>query len=126
MLDRIELRWRKGADQDLFILSVVFNPYIRASCFNREALSMQDIINMATRTFARLFQREPEPSFISALERYLGWEGEYSEHMMGLPRHLDGAKAQGIVSDTLFIYKSENIDQINIFRTSIYSAYGVR
>ncbi|KAI0349246.1 hypothetical protein OH77DRAFT_1594337, partial [Trametes cingulata] len=50
MLLRLELRWKKGAgkDQDLFILAVFFNPFIRGYCFNREAISSADIFNMAT------------------------------------------------------------------------------
>ena len=100
MLSRLELRWKNGADQDLFILATILNPYIRRTIFNREVLSNQDIENMAKRTFKRLFLHEPDPSFSEALQDYLEGEGDYSAASMDLDSQEKHAREKGQVITT--------------------------
>lgn len=97
MLSRLELRWKKGADQDLFILATLLNPYVRRTCFNREVLSDQDIEHMAKRTFKHLFQCDPQGSFTDALLDYLDGEGCYSREAMNLDDVLKTATTEGKV-----------------------------
>lgn len=97
MLSRLELRWKKAADHDLFILATVLNPYIRQSCFNAKVLSGQDIEPMARRTFERLFRCAPEPSFSEAVYAYLEREGDYSDKKMNLEVLEHSARERGQV-----------------------------
>jgi hypothetical protein len=46
ILASLEKRWAK-ADQEVFILAVFLNPYIRHCCFSHSALTDADIYNMA-------------------------------------------------------------------------------
>lgn len=96
MLSRLELCWKKGANQDIFIMATILNPYVRRSCFNREVLSDQDIENMAVRTFERLFQCTPD----QALQGYLNGIGAYSDTSMNLKSPLDDAIDNGKVRRT--------------------------
>ena len=92
MLDKLEARWKKNADQDLFILAGFLNPYVRADCFQRAALSRQDWVNLAVRVFTRLFGCTPELPFNEAVEHYLEREGNYTDEKMGLETHRKDAK----------------------------------
>ena len=125
MLGRLEFRWGKGAkpDHDVFILAVILNPYVRATCFNREKLSGQDIINLTTAVFKRLFLSAPGPSFVAALEQYLEWQGEYSSENMGLDEHLNSALAQHSVWYKFFGIISRN-SLLFRHRMSMLYAYG--
>ena len=91
MLGKLEARWEKNADQDLFILAGFLNPYVRASCFNQQVLCGQDIVNLAIRVFTRLFECKPEASFSMAVESYMYREGHYSDEAMSLSQHLSNA-----------------------------------
>lgn len=77
MLASLEKRW-KAADQDILILAVFLNPYLRAHCFNRATLSLVDLFNIAKRIFTRLFKAEPLPEFTQALADYAEGRGEFS------------------------------------------------
>ena len=91
MLSKLEVRWKKNADQDLFILAGLLNPYVRDGCFNREALSRQDLVDITVRVFTRLFRCAPEATFSDAVEEYLDWKGDYTDEAMKLSTHLKNA-----------------------------------
>lgn len=97
MTKSLEKRW-KAADQIIFILALFFNPYIRAKLFNSEACSLGDIIDMAKRTFTRLFQVEPTFEFTSGIIEYARAEGAFSNDRMGLDDRRQEAEAASKVS----------------------------
>jgi hypothetical protein len=84
ILGSLEKRWA-AADQDVFILSVVFNPWIRTCAFNCEALTRMQLIFMADRVFKRLFEMEPDFRFMSQFTNYCDKAGAYSNEAMVLP-----------------------------------------
>ncbi|KAJ2984582.1 hypothetical protein NUW54_g10457 [Trametes sanguinea] len=106
MLARIELRWRKGAgkDQDLFILAVFLNPYIRGYCFNHEALSTAELIKIAVNAFTRLFGCAPNTDFTEALIDYSTGKAEFSDEHMSLAGHLEHATSLGTDPDLARIW----------------------
>ncbi|KAM5543668.1 hypothetical protein V8D89_002919 [Ganoderma adspersum] len=77
MLSKLEARWKKNADQDLFILAGLLNPYV---------LSRQDLIDLAVR-----------PTFRTAVEKYLEWEDDYTEEKMKFSTHLKDAGDKELV-----------------------------
>lgn len=52
----LEKRWKK-ADQEVFILAILFNPYVRKKCFNREnpLFTEASLWGMVTRCYSRMF-----------------------------------------------------------------------
>jgi len=83
ILESLEKRW-SAADQDVFIIAVLFNPYIRHQCFSRKALSHADLYDMAERVYKRVFQEDPDVAFLQAFTDYYNAEGEYSHDRMKL------------------------------------------
>lgn len=81
--ESLERRWR-AADQDVFILTVFFNPYIRGRCFNRAALTMNTLINMARRTFKRFFGVDTNGDFIRGLTDYANGMAEFMDDELAL------------------------------------------
>lgn len=79
----LEKRWKK-ADQDVYILAVFFNPYVHGRCFSRTALSSNDLINIARRTFHRLFREHPSVDFVKGLLDYSKGQAEFSDEKMML------------------------------------------
>lgn len=99
MVRHIELRWAKGADQELFILAVLLNPYVRGSCFNCAVLSTTNLLDIATRAFERVFKCSPDFHFNDTFEDYLEWREntDYSEEAMWLEYHKHTAEQKGQV-----------------------------
>lgn len=83
ILASLEKRW-SAADQDVFILAVLFNPYIRHQCFSRSALSHADLYDMAERVYKRVFQKDADVAFLVGFTDYYNGEGEYSHERMKL------------------------------------------
>ncbi|KAI0352260.1 hypothetical protein OH77DRAFT_1409607 [Trametes cingulata] len=112
MLDKLELRWKKGAgkDQDLFILAVFLNPYIRGYCFNREALAPADLYTMAENAFVRFFDCAPDFDFSDALVDYANCKAEFTDARMRLLGRQEQAERDQDV-DLVSIWQS--IDQSN-------------
>jgi hypothetical protein len=79
----LEKRWAK-ADQDVFILAVFFNPYIRQRPFNRSALTHAHIYDIASRVFTRIFSKDPDLDFLKAFEDYFESREEFSPQRMQL------------------------------------------
>lgn len=81
VIGSLEKRWA-AADQDPFILSILLNPYLRGRGF--KTLSRMDLLNMAERVFARLFEREPGFVFMGDLMDYCEGMGRFSDINMRL------------------------------------------
>ncbi|KAL1672232.1 ribonuclease H-like domain-containing protein [Schizophyllum commune] len=93
----LEKRWKK-IDQDIFILAVVFNPYIRTACFASESPFCRTgtIRQLVIKCYKRIFNtsNEPNTEFRSALSDYLGKVGIWSDESMDLAGHKARARAQ--------------------------------
>jgi hypothetical protein len=84
----IEKRWA-ACDQDVFILAVFFNPYIRADLFNRSntILNPAGLVTLVLRVWARLFQQSSEsvpPGLRRATVDYYSRNAEFADDEMHL------------------------------------------
>jgi hypothetical protein len=84
ILGSLKKRWA-AADQEVFILSVVFNPWIRTRAFNCEVLTRMQLIFMADRVFKQLLEMEPDFRFMSQFTNYCDKAWAYSNEAMVLP-----------------------------------------
>ncbi|KAH7869208.1 ribonuclease H-like domain-containing protein, partial [Lentinula edodes] len=80
-----ERRW-KNCDQELFILAVFFNPYIRSKCFNHDTLTQMALMKMAGRIFERLTGQKflGDTGFMIAFQDYYSGIGVFSDGEMCL------------------------------------------
>jgi hypothetical protein len=83
ILGSLEKRWAK-ADQDVFILAVFLNPYIRQQPFSHAALTHANIYEITARLFTRIFYRQPDLQFLKAFEDYFSDTGDFSRRSMEL------------------------------------------
>ena len=83
ILSSLEKRWAK-ADQDVFILAVFLNPYIRQHPFSRAALTHANVYEIAARVFKRIFGQDPDLDFLKAFEDYFNNRAGFSSDSMGL------------------------------------------
>ena len=69
-----------------FILAVFLNPFIRTRLFRRgnPRLTANELYNMATRVFKRVYQHEPHALFHSAFFDYFEENNEYAPERMNL------------------------------------------
>lgn len=91
----LEKRW-KNADQDVFILALVFNPYIRRKAF-KDGISFRTVAGLwevVRRTYMRFYDKEPDGIFRKNFTEYLGGTGKWSDERMSLVYHRDDAKTQ--------------------------------
>jgi hypothetical protein len=79
----LEKRWAK-ADQDVFILAVFLNPYIRRRAFSRVALTHAKIYEIAARLLTRIFNQQPDLDFLKAFEDYFSDTANFSSQSMAL------------------------------------------
>lgn len=74
----LEKRWM-AADQDIFIATVIVNPFFRAVPFARHSrFVVSGIIILLESLYTRFFQERPPFSFSTELRDYLRAEGQYS------------------------------------------------
>lgn len=83
ILGSLEKRWA-AADQDIFILAVFFNPYVRQPPFSTSILTHAQLFNIAKRTYTRFNQSEPDLDFLKAFVSYYNNEDDYSKDRMEL------------------------------------------
>lgn len=81
VLESLERRW-KAADQDVFILAIFLNPYIRGHVFSKHALTVGQLIDMARRAFKRFFKVDPSAAFTVGLIDYANGTSEFSTSSM--------------------------------------------
>lgn len=106
ILGSLEKRWA-AADQDIFILAIFLNPYIRRCCFSTAALSHADIYDMAEHVYRRVFEEDPGLDFLRAFMDYYNEEGEYSYDRMKL--NMLKAKFDTEVCDFAFAYSCQGV-----------------
>ncbi|GJE84312.1 hypothetical protein PsYK624_003880 [Phanerochaete sordida] len=118
----MERRWSR-ADQDLYILAVFFNPYIRSSCFATEYLPSATLIDIAHRAFKRFFGCEPDAGFRSALVDYIRRRAEFTDQGMGLEGARAEAECNGDDIDVVSIWelmdKSNDATQVSRGRNGV-------
>jgi hypothetical protein len=83
ILASLERRWAK-ADQDVFIVAVFLNPYIRGRCFSRAALTEATLYNTTKRVFERIFGQSADLDLLKAFTDYSRGQSEFSDEQMSL------------------------------------------
>lgn len=83
--ESLEKRWKK-ADQPVFLLAVVFNPYIRTRCFhpNSPFKLMRGLWPLVKKTFRRFFDQDPDSAFRQSFANYIAGVGSWSDEAMSL------------------------------------------
>lgn len=82
--DSLEKRWRV-ADQEVFILAVFFNPWIRSTAFRQQHLMKTDLARIAMRVYARVMGKETSGAhFWQACNRYYDKTGRFTDARMSL------------------------------------------
>lgn len=94
----LERRWSK-CDQEVFILAVFFNPYIRDQLFGmHHFVSRYGLLAMARRAFRRFNPKLEDPmdgpnGFSTAFLDYIESKGAFSPEMMSLDSRKAGARS---------------------------------
>ncbi|KAF8956827.1 ribonuclease H-like domain-containing protein [Flammula alnicola] len=83
IIKSLEKRWKK-ADQDIFIVAVFLNPFIRSDLFKRTALRESELYIIVERVYERLMRCKATIPFLSAFEDYKRRQGEFSDEAMSL------------------------------------------
>ncbi|KAI0362751.1 hypothetical protein OH77DRAFT_1379925, partial [Trametes cingulata] len=116
MVDKLETRWRKqGSNREVFILAMVFNPYVRKDCFNPQnpALTPGELLNMFCRVYRRMMQQEPNLELIVAFEEYLGRVGRWSDEALHLPKWKAQAELEQIDINLIDVWRLFSTDRTN-------------
>jgi hypothetical protein len=82
----LEKRW-KAADQPIFLLAVILNPFIRMDAFNPVLFPRTTIWNFVKAACLRFWKKTADASTFSALGAYLDRSAEFSEEAMELQMH---------------------------------------
>lgn len=94
IISSLEKRWA-AADQDIFIATVIINPFFRADPFGRNPrFVVAGIIELLGRLYTRFFLEEPPHAFNVELREYLTTAGQYSELHATCIRHKIQAQQQ--------------------------------
>ncbi|KAF7371828.1 hypothetical protein MVEN_00039600 [Mycena venus] len=104
--DSLERRWGK-ADQQLMILGVFFNPYVRARSFNREELNANTMFHLVRRAFERLLGQDAvgDIDFSDTFRAYYDSMGEFSDEAMCLQEFADSYSRAKKPIDLVFVWK---------------------
>ncbi|THU83160.1 hypothetical protein K435DRAFT_571524, partial [Dendrothele bispora CBS 962.96] len=108
----IEKRWKK-ADQEIFILAVVFNPYIRSRAFDpsNELASAGRMWNLVRRAYKR-FSRGQEPSaeFKECFTAYYRGIGRWSDEHMDLKGSRESANQRGTYVNLVKLWRDFEVE----------------
>lgn len=87
ILGSLEKRW-KQADQEVFIVALLLNPYLRGQCFNPLALTERALYTIVERVFERLFSVPADLNFLKAFSDYFknAASSEFSKESMSLDK----------------------------------------
>lgn len=120
----LERRW-KAAHQEVFIIAVFLNPYLRAGCFNpsNQALTYQGLWNMYRELYTQMMQMEPDIDIVRAFDEYYNWQGLFSEKAMYL-REMQGFAMNKVcdvinftsVNNVLILFQMFDIDLVLLWR----------
>jgi hypothetical protein len=85
ILASLEKRWAK-ADQSVFILAVILNPYIRASAFSNTSpyRTFDKLWELVDITYIRFYGLHPNTEFRVAFSHYIRGTGDWNDEKMGL------------------------------------------
>lgn len=87
ILASLEKRWAKCKDdREIYVLAVVFNPYIKTAAFRRDnpATTTAALYVMVQRCYKRMFKTDGDPEMKIAFLDYLRGMEEFSREEMGL------------------------------------------
>ncbi|EJD34657.1 hypothetical protein AURDEDRAFT_41180, partial [Auricularia subglabra TFB-10046 SS5] len=106
VLRSLEKRWA-AADQDIFLLALVLNPYVRLSCFSLRSpfRTPGNICAMAEAAFTRFYGMEPGVEFGDELVSYLTKKGTWSDERMKLKHRKEQAKAERVEVDLIRLWR---------------------
>lgn len=93
----LEKRWnRLEGDREVFILALIFNPYVRTKCFNprNPATTPGELASMFERVFKRLMGQTPDSSLMHAFDSYLNNIGRWSDASLRLSEWKDRANME--------------------------------
>ena len=94
IISSLEKRWM-AADQDIFIATVIVNPFYRADPFSRHLrFIVAGIVELLGRLYARFFAEQPPHNFRTELRDYLTAEGQYSQLHITCATHKIMSKEQ--------------------------------
>ncbi|KAF8062590.1 ribonuclease H-like domain-containing protein [Lyophyllum atratum] len=101
----LEKRWDK-ADQDIFILAVFFNPFIRSHLFQPNALTESQLHSIVEAVFKRFFSRAGDVPLMRAFTDYVREQGEFSRDAMQLDRMKEMFEGEAVTpsSSSLFAF----------------------
>lgn len=85
ILKSLEKRWKK-ADQDIFVVAVFLNPFIRATLFKKEFLTEAQLYTIVERVYVHVMRcsADEDLDFLQAFEDYKWSRGEFSDDSMSL------------------------------------------
>lgn len=85
IIKSLEKRWKK-ADQDIFIVAIFLNPFIRDTLFKKEFLTEAKLYNIVERVYERILRCSADGNldFLRAFEDYKRSQGEFSDDNMSL------------------------------------------
>lgn len=114
VLPSLEKRWA-NADQPIFILAVVLNPYIRARAFhpNSAYRTPAGLRSLVSDAFQRFFGELPDYEMDSAFTDYVAWAGEWSAEGMNLANTRQAAKAQRVGVNLVQLWRAHDTDLKN-------------
>ncbi|KAF8153088.1 ribonuclease H-like domain-containing protein [Crassisporium funariophilum] len=101
----LEKQWEK-ADQDIFILAVFFNPYIRSCIFNPAALTESSLYGIVDKVFKRFYGCVGDLALYKAFTGYVRGEGDFSPEEMNLERIKEMFNAEDKPLDVVFVWKT--------------------
>ncbi|EJD50445.1 hypothetical protein AURDEDRAFT_25545, partial [Auricularia subglabra TFB-10046 SS5] len=106
VLTSLERRWAK-VDQDIFILAVIFNPYLRTSCFADASpfTVPMNLVQMAEAAFTRFYGVAPCNDFQTQLIDYLTHRGTWTADAMKLKAQKQRAKASGVEVNLITLWR---------------------
>ena len=111
----LEKHWKK-ADQDVFLLVVILNPYLWVSCFLERSpyQNFSNVLHLAWRVFLQLYGMEPNLEFHSTLQEYVSEIGGWSAVDMGLNQHAEQAKHEVCMPLTCHTHSANQAFTFNI------------
>ena len=77
-------KWWKKVDQDIFIVAIFLNPYIRAKLFRQEFLMETQLYNIVEQLYECLLCCKADLGFMDAFDDYKRPRGEFSDENMSL------------------------------------------
>ena len=88
IIGSLERRW-KAAQQDVFIMAIFLNPYLRSRCFNQRnpALTFQGLWAMYKRIYTQMMQAEPDQWVLNAFSEYYHRQCHFTDEAMILEEH---------------------------------------